>query len=207
MTVAIPLKLICINVPCQKVPSEIIKHGSSHLRAVSLPSNGISPPSWSRLTCVVTYIDETASLNLWHSPGDSTGYQYESRESPPFTSDDVSDGSTRHASFGESDVIRTSLAERHGRASPSHRAVFPASDTSFEARSSVERSSGTPSASPFSNVGLSQIGDTQLPTPARSVESAFQIPHGSAFPQMNQTEAELFRHFVQRLAICVSLST
>lgn len=64
-------------------------------------------------------------------------------------------------------------------------------------------SSGGACDSPSSHVPLVTLGDGDLPTPAQSVGSLSHVPYTDAFSLMNETEARLFRHYVQRLAVCV----
>lgn len=63
------------------------------------------------------------------------------------------------------------------------------------------------SGSPVSRTQQPYPHSGQLPTPTRSVSGLSHLSLHDAFSLMNEAEAHLFRHYVQKLAVCVSIVT
>ncbi|KAH6652595.1 hypothetical protein BKA67DRAFT_519135 [Truncatella angustata] len=82
---------------------------------------------------------------------------------------------------------------------------MPRSQPSPPNRVLVDNSDRGVSESPVLKTHRSHSHDVQLPTPTRSVGSLSHLPLNSPFSLMNEAEACLFRHYVQKLAVCLDL--
>jgi hypothetical protein len=160
------------------------------------------------LNATVTYIDETTSWVLGSSPEEAGTLQRDSPRSP----NSSRDGASEHSSPPPSE-------ERHHYPAASQSPVGLGMTYSPPEDRSVPRSQPSPIEKPFALPSNSDRGishspaagsqslhshHVQLPTPTRSVGSLSQLSLSDSFSLMNETEAHLFRHYVQRLAVCVS---
>lgn len=151
----------------------------------------------------VTYIDETASWMLGNVPDDGTTSHPAPAASPSYNKDDTSDA-----------PVRPVYEVRH----------YPtASESSIEdhqihispRRHAIPRSQAPPAGKIFDSTASREISDSphqtpshdgQLPSPTHSAGSLSHLSLPHAFSAMDETEAHLFRHYVQRLAVCVSIT-
>ncbi|KAI1850308.1 hypothetical protein JX265_002206 [Neoarthrinium moseri] len=166
---------------------------------------------WLKTPRRLTYIDETTSLILGNSAVEAL-HPHEIAQSPTSTRDDASEksnGPVQDASDYRTTVTPDAGQDHrlhHHQQSP-HSRVVPRSEPSPTAiSSSIERSSVSVSDSPSSHVPAPNVGRGSLPTPTRSVGSLSHLPLQDTFSLMNETEAQLFRHYVQRLAVCLDLT-
>ncbi|KAI0120935.1 hypothetical protein BJ170DRAFT_688356 [Xylariales sp. AK1849] len=161
---------------------------------------------WVKTPRRLTYVDETISFSLGNSLDEVAILQHDLHQSPDFMGDDVqekSGGRLRPNCYRA--VTGSPPGEQRDRNSPSNRVLCSRSEPSLTEASSTELLGHAISDSPRSNVQLSRAGDGHLPTPGRSVGSLSHVPYGDAFSLMNEAEARLFRHYVQRLAVCLDL--
>ncbi|KAK9786706.1 hypothetical protein SCARD494_11010 [Seiridium cardinale] len=162
---------------------------------------------WLKTPKRLTYIDETASL-VHGSPPETVSVRHgRSIGSPTSSRGDNSERSVGHV-HDEARFYPTASE------SPTEkRQVLASPRTHAKAKSHSAPVEGTldscfdrdVSDSPASRRQQSHPHVAQLPTPTRSVGSLSHLSLNDAFSLMNETEAHLFRHYVQRLAVCLDL--
>ncbi|ORY54974.1 uncharacterized protein BCR38DRAFT_145409 [Pseudomassariella vexata] len=158
---------------------------------------------WVKAPTRLTYVDETRHLVFGDSPDEGSPRPHETLASPDYDGENASESSVSHAQKAAPSRVATALTpiEGHdGRYSPSNRIIFPRSDYLIPEGSPMVHQR-TPSSS--SQPQNSHIVSTRTPT---SAGFSHLVPDSSsALPLESETEARLFRHYIQRLATCLDL--
>lgn len=156
---------------------------------------------WLKTPKHLTYIDENRHLALEASDYDSPGSGPEAAASPTLANREEDSRSDRSCLEMEADTVLhpdvvTSPSEEYRDDGYSASTGVTFSNNPETAQTEASTKSAT---SPFSHGHLSLLGNGQLPTPPRTHSDI------STLPLANKTEARLFRHYIQRLAVCLDV--